>query len=74
MRREDQEPLVSRGREAGVRVIGREPFSVSEILALANGVTKPVLDDDTDYRAALRASRETFERVLSEGQAVYGVT
>ena len=74
MRREDQESLVLRGRETGVRLIGREPFSVSEILAIANGLTKPVLDDDPDYRAALRASRETFERVLSEGQAVYGVT
>lgn len=63
-----------RGREAGVRVIGRQPLSVSEILALANGATKPVLDADPEYRRGLRASRATFERVLSQGLPVYGVT
>jgi histidine ammonia-lyase len=55
-------------------VIGRDPLSIADVLSLARGHRRPVLDDDPSYRARIRSSREHLEKAVASGAPVYGVT
>ena len=59
---------------AAVRVIGREALSVDEVLTLARGEQRPVLDDDPGYRDKLARACAAVGRAQSQGGAIYGVT
>jgi len=55
-------------------VFGRNPIRIDDIVALARGEARAVLDDDPGYRARLEASRALLERHLEQGKSpVYGV-
>ena len=54
--------------------IGGEPRSIDDVLSLARGELRAVLDRDPAYRAKLAASQRTVERHLERGLPIYGVT
>ncbi|MCZ6782712.1 MAG: aromatic amino acid ammonia-lyase [Proteobacteria bacterium] len=55
-------------------MIGREALTIRDVLALARGDRRAVLDGDPDYRAHLDAARRTVEKHLEAGSPIYGVT
>ena len=53
-------------------VLGREPLSVAEVVAVARGGETVEVAPDLD--AGMAASRGLVERAVAEGWTVYGVT
>ena len=54
--------------------IGRTPLTVEDIVALAEGRARPVLDPDPAYRARIAAGADHLAQRLAAGEVVYGVT
>jgi histidine ammonia-lyase len=54
--------------------INRDWCSLDDVMSLARGEKRALLDTDADYRALLERSREVVERVEAGGGAIYGVT
>jgi histidine ammonia-lyase len=75
MSRADPPSSQPKSTDAGVAIlIGPASLSIDDVLALATGQQRAVLDDDPAYREKLARSRATVERAESEGSTVYGVT
>jgi histidine ammonia-lyase len=55
-------------------VFGPEPLTIDGICAIADGRARVALDADPAYRRQLESSRESLERQLRAGRAIYGVT
>jgi histidine ammonia-lyase len=55
-------------------VFGRQPLSVDDIGRVAAGRARVELDSAPEYRRHLEASRQSLERQLAAGRAIYGVT
>ncbi len=54
--------------------IGSKPLRIEDVNDLARGVAQPRLDPDPSFRLHLTRSRETLEKCLAAGKAIYGVT
>ncbi len=61
-------------KSGGLRAIGAEPLSLSELLALARGELRAELSQKPEDRDRLRRSRAVLESLEASGRAVYGVT
>lgn len=57
---------------AGVVVVGREPLSVADVVAVARDGARVTVADDLD--AVMAPSRAVVDRAVAEGRTVYGVT
>ena len=55
-------------------VVGLQPMTIEDVVALAHGTTQVRLDPSPAFRERLDASAESFARRLAAGEAVYGVT
>ncbi len=54
--------------------VGQRVLTLEDVLALAYGTARPVLDPDPALRARIRRSNEHLERLMAEEAGVYGVT
>jgi histidine ammonia-lyase len=54
--------------------LGATGLTVDEVVAVARGRARLVLDDAPAFRARLQRSREVLEQWLADGHVVYGVT
>jgi histidine ammonia-lyase len=62
------------GAHSPVVKLGRDPVRIEDVLALARGTARAVLDDDADCRRRIRASAEMLRARLEAGDTIYGVT
>ena len=71
-----ERPLILRPLPAPspTTIVGSGWVSIRDVLALAWGERRAVLDDDPIYRQKLAKARATVERAESGGGTVYGVT
>jgi histidine ammonia-lyase len=68
------ERFVTRPEGPRVILVGSSPLTIEDIVALAEGRARPVLDGDPEFRARIdRAARVVAERV-EKGPPIYGVT
>ena len=54
--------------------VGLRPLGIEDVLLLARGEARPVLDPDPGLRRRIRATAEALERRLAAGETIYGVT
>ncbi|HEX9814497.1 MAG TPA: aromatic amino acid lyase, partial [Myxococcota bacterium] len=71
-----ERPLILRPLPAPspTTIVGSGWVSIRDVLALAWGERRAILDDDPIYRQKLAKARATVERAESGGGTVYGVT
>jgi histidine ammonia-lyase len=55
-------------------LLGRQPLTLDDVLALARGERRALLDDDPGYRERLIGSRRVVEDAQRRSEAVYGVS
>jgi len=67
------DPLTAPPRGA-VRILGRRALTLADVLDLARGECRAILDDDADYRRKLERSRAVVGEAQHRREAVYGVT
>lgn len=60
--------------EPATIVLGGRPLAVDEVVAIAEGRARLVLDDDPGFRARLAAGAQALADRLAAGDPVYGVT
>ena len=51
-----------------------DPLSIAQVHSVANGRQRPTLTTDPAVLARVRSSQEMVDRVVADGQRVYGVT
>jgi histidine ammonia-lyase len=72
----DADPARPRARSAARRSdlrFGRRALRIEDVVALAKGEVRAVLDPDPALRERIRASRRLLDDLLREGATVYGV-
>ncbi len=57
-----------------VLTIGSSPVRIADVLAVASGWSRIVLDPSPAFQKMLNASVELLDRLIASGAAVYGVT
>jgi len=57
-----------------VVTIGSSPVRIADVLAVASGSARIVLDESPAFRKNLNASVELLDRLIGGGGAIYGVT
>ena len=54
--------------------VGQKLLTLEDVLALAHGRARPLLDPDPTLRGRIRASTEILDRLMKQASGVYGVT
>jgi histidine ammonia-lyase len=57
-----------------VFLVGARPLRIEDVLALARGQARAVLDPDPEVRGRIRRSVEALDRRFARGETIYGVT
>jgi len=62
------------GDKKRVITVGTGPLHICDVLSVAAGEARVVLDESPAYRQFLDRSVELVDRLISQGQTIYGVT
>lgn len=54
--------------------IGEQPLSIEDLVALARGDARPVIDESPTLRARIDASVRIVREAVASGRAIYGIT
>jgi histidine ammonia-lyase len=54
--------------------VGAVPLSIEDVVAIANGRARPIVDPDPELRARIDASVKFVADALREGRPIYGIT
>ncbi len=54
--------------------VGLSPIRIQDVLAVASGAARIVLDDSPAFTKKIEASAALLEKLIGQGEAIYGVT
>jgi histidine ammonia-lyase len=60
--------------DAPLVVLGPKPLGIADVVRVAHGGARALLDESSDYREFLARGMESLKRQLDDGGALYGIT